>query len=166
MHDCMKYLTENKYMMDIVDVVVMACVNALGVNLYTLSHTGSDTLMVTYTTRIPTNKNIFLKYNRHGGEVHGADHYSAIADKLDTCTKINSKPKQTQSESQTENNPHPIQSSIDQDSNISIGSGIDKEVDETNNPLDASDDADTYSMSMDPKLIARKLKNHLQLRKT
>ena len=143
-HDCMKYLTENKYMMDIVDVVVMACTNALGVNLYILSHTGSDALMVTYTTHIPTNKNIFLKYNRHGGEVHGTDHYSAIADKLDICTSISSKPKQSQSESQTETNPHPIQSSIDQDSNTSVGSRIDKEVDKKNNPLDASDDADTY----------------------
>ena len=67
-------MTENKYMMDIVDVVVMACANALEINLYILSHTGSDALMMTYTTCIPTNKNIFLKYNRHGGEVHGTDH--------------------------------------------------------------------------------------------
>ena len=143
-HDCMKYLTENKYMMDIVDVVVMACANALGINLYILSRTGSDALMVTYTTRIPTNKNIFLKYNRHGGEVHGGDDYTTIADKLDICMNISSKPKQSQSESQTETNPCPIQSSTDQDLNISVGSGIDKEVDETNNPLDASDDTDTY----------------------
>ena len=76
--------------------------------------------------------------------MHGTDHYSAIADKLDICTNISSKPKQSQSESQTETNSHPIQSSIDQDSNISVGSRIDKEVDKTNNPLDASDDADTY----------------------
>ena len=69
--DYIKCLTENKYTMDIVDVVVMACANALGVNMYILSRTGSDALMVTYTTHIPTNKNIFLKYNRLGGEVHG-----------------------------------------------------------------------------------------------
>ena len=72
-HDCIKYLTENKYMMDIVDVVVMAGANTLGVNMYILSRTASDALMVTYTTHIPTNKNMFLKYNRLGREVHGID---------------------------------------------------------------------------------------------
>ena len=35
-HDCIKYLTENKYMIDIVDVVVMACANAIGVNMYNI----------------------------------------------------------------------------------------------------------------------------------
>ena len=38
--------------------------------------------MVAYTTRNATNRNLFLKYNRHGGNVHGADHYSPIVDKV------------------------------------------------------------------------------------
>ena len=38
--DSLKYLNENQYTLDVVDVVVMACGNALKSNLYILSRSG------------------------------------------------------------------------------------------------------------------------------
>ena len=78
--DSIKYLKETKYTLDIVDVVVGACANALKVNLYIFQRENDNcSLILTYCC-IPSNRDIFLKYHRAGGSHHGLDHYSAIAD--------------------------------------------------------------------------------------
>ena len=146
-HDSLRYLNENQYTIDVVDVVVMACANALKSNLYILSRSGADALMVAYTNRNTTNRNIFLKYNRHGGNVHGADHYGAIVDKLDACANIShneNKSKSTKSQTNTNNDTLPSQSSVDEQSNISIDPVIDRDTDQTINTFDDSNDLDVY----------------------
>ena len=145
--DSLRYLNENQYTIDVVDVVVMACANALKSNLYILSRSGADALMVAYTNRNTTNRNIFLKYNRHGGNVHGADHYGAIVDKLDACANIShneNKSKSTKSQTNTNNDTLPSQSSVDEQSNISIDPVIDRDTDQTINTFDDSNDLDVY----------------------
>ena len=144
--DSLKYLNENQYTLDVVDVVVMACGNALKSNLYILSRSGGDALMVAYTTRNATNRNLFLKYNRHGGNVHGADHYSPIVDKVDACDNISVNLNEYQSKSQTNTNNEtvPSESSFDEQSNSVIDPVIDRDTDQTINTFDDSNDTDVY----------------------
>ena len=148
--DSLRYLNENQYTFDVVDVVVMACANALKSNLYILSRSGADALMVAYTTRNATNRNVFLKYNRHGGNVHGADHYSPIVDKMDACDNISVNVNENQSKSQTNTNNEtvPIQSSVDEESNSVIDPVIDRDTDQTINTFDDSND-DVYDVYFD-----------------
>ena len=145
-HDSLKYLNENQYTLDVVDVVVMACGNALKSNLYILSCSGGDALMVAYTTHNATNRNLFLKYNRHGGNVHGADHYSPIVDKVDACDNISVNLNEYQSKSQTNTNNEtvPSESSFDEQSNSVIDPVIDRDTDQTINTFDDSNDTDVY----------------------
>ena len=78
--DSIKYLKETKYTLDIVDVVVGACANALKVNLYIFQRENDNCSLIPTYCCIPSNCDIFLKYDRAGGSHHGLDHYSAIAD--------------------------------------------------------------------------------------
>ena len=144
--DSLKYLNENQYTLVVVDIVVMACGNALKSNLYILSRSGGDALMVTYTTRNATNRNLFLKYNRHGGNVHGADHYSPIVDKVEACDNISVNLNEYQSKSQTNTNNEtvPSESSFDEQSNSVIDPVIDRDTDQTINTFDDSNDTDVY----------------------
>ena len=85
--DTLKYLNHCIYTMDIVNVVVQACANALKINLYIYEWTGSRSILIPTYCKLPSNRNIFLLYNRQGGSVHGGDHYSAIV-------KDNTSPKE------------------------------------------------------------------------
>ena len=76
--DTLKYLNHRMYTMDIVDVVVQACANALKINLYIYERTGSRSILIPTYCKLPLNRNIFLLYNWLGGSVHGGNHYSAI----------------------------------------------------------------------------------------
>ena len=78
--DMLKYLNDQIYTIDIVDVAVQACANALKVNLYIYEWTGPKVILITTYSKIALNRNIFLLYNRLGGSVHGGDHYSAIVE--------------------------------------------------------------------------------------
>ena len=69
--DTLKYLNHHIYTMDIVDVVVQACANALKINLYIYEQTGSRSILIPTYCKLPSNRNIFLLYNRQGGSVHG-----------------------------------------------------------------------------------------------
>ena len=58
-----------KYTLDIVDVVVGVCANALKVNLYIFQRENDNcSLILTYCC-IPSNRDIFLKYDRAGGQL-------------------------------------------------------------------------------------------------
>ena len=76
----MKYLKEMKYTLDIVDVVVGACANALPFNLYIFQRENDNCSLIPTYWCIPSNRDIFLKYHGAGGSHHGLDHYSSIAD--------------------------------------------------------------------------------------
>ena len=78
--DMLKYLNDKIYTIDIVDVAVQACANALKVNLYIYERTGPKVILIPTYSKIASNRNIFLLYNRLGGSVHGGDHYSAIVE--------------------------------------------------------------------------------------
>ena len=78
--DMLKYLNDRIYTIDIVDVAVQACANALKVNLYIYEQTGPKVILIPTYSKIASNRNIFLLYNRLGGSVHGGDHYSAIVE--------------------------------------------------------------------------------------
>ena len=67
--DTLKYLNHCMYTMDIVDVV-QACANALKINLYIYEWTGSRSILIPTYCKLPSNRNIFLLYNRQGGSVH------------------------------------------------------------------------------------------------
>ena len=69
--DTLKYLNHCIYTMDIVDVVVQACANALKINLYIYEWTGSRSILIPTYCKLPLNRNIFLLYNRQGGSVRG-----------------------------------------------------------------------------------------------
>ena len=78
--DMLKYLNDWIYTIYIVDVAVQACANALEVNLYIYEWTGPKVILIPTYSKIASNRNIFLLYNRLGGSVHGGDHYSAIVE--------------------------------------------------------------------------------------
>ena len=99
--DSIKYLKETKYTLDIVDVVVGACANALKVNLYIFQRENDNCSLIPTYCCIPSNRDIFLKYDRAGGLHHGLDHYSAIADCPVTDTITNT--PQTNSNEAKEN---------------------------------------------------------------
>ena len=84
----LKYLNERIYTIDIVDVAVQACANALKVNLYIYERTGPKVILIPTYSKIALNRNIFLLYNRLGGSVHGGDHYSAIVEPEASPQKI------------------------------------------------------------------------------
>ena len=97
--DIFSYTNRNQFTLDVVDVVVNACANSLGINMYIFSRNGSEALLLPTFSRkqVPKNKSIFLKYDRFGGNIHSGDHYSPIVDcKLDqpncanTCIVTNS----------------------------------------------------------------------------
>ena len=67
----LKYLNDQIYTIDIVDVAVQACANALKVNLYIYERTGPKVILIPTYSKIASNRNIFLLYNRLGGSVHG-----------------------------------------------------------------------------------------------
>ena len=67
----LKYLNDQIYTIDIVDVAVQACANALKVNLYIYKPTGTKVILIPTYSKIASNRNIFLLYNRLGGSVHG-----------------------------------------------------------------------------------------------
>ena len=69
--DTLKYLNHRMYTMDIVDLVVQACANALKINLYICEWTGSRSILTPTYCKLPSNRNIFLLYNQQGGSVHG-----------------------------------------------------------------------------------------------
>ena len=69
--DTLKYLNHCMYTMDIVNVVVQACANALKINLYIYEQTGSRSILIPTYCKLPSNRNIFLLYNQQGGSVHG-----------------------------------------------------------------------------------------------
>ena len=84
--DIFSYTNRNQFTLDVVDVVVNACANSLGINMYIFSRNGRDVLLLPTFSRkqVPKNKSIFLKYDRFGGNIHSGDHYSPIVDrKLD-----------------------------------------------------------------------------------
>ena len=58
--DTLKYLNHRMYTMDIVDVVVQACANALKINLYIYEWTGSRSILIPTYCTLPSNRNIFL----------------------------------------------------------------------------------------------------------
>ena len=69
--DMLKYLNDRIYTIAIVDVAVQACANALKVNLYIYEWTGPKVILIPTYSKIASNRNIFLLYNRLGGYVHG-----------------------------------------------------------------------------------------------
>ena len=69
--DMLKYLNDRIYTINIVDVAVQACANALKVNLYIYERTGPKVILIPTYSKIASNRNIFLLYNRLGGSVHG-----------------------------------------------------------------------------------------------
>ena len=69
--DMLKYLNDCIYTIDIVDVAVQACANALKVNLYIYKQTGPKVILIPMYSKIASNRNIFLLYNRLGGSLHG-----------------------------------------------------------------------------------------------
>ena len=76
----LKYLNDRIYTINIVDVAVQACANALKVSLYIYEWTGPKVILIPTYSKIASNRNIFLLYIRLGGSVHGGDHYSAIVE--------------------------------------------------------------------------------------
>ena len=78
--DMLKYLNDRIYTIDIIDVAVQACANALKVNLYIYKWTGPKVILIPTYSKIASNRNIFLLYNQLGGSVHGGNHYSAIVE--------------------------------------------------------------------------------------
>ena len=78
--DMLKYLNDRIYTIDIVDVAVQACANALKVNLYIYERTGPKAILIPTYSKIASNRNIFLLYNRLGGSVHGGDHNYVIVE--------------------------------------------------------------------------------------
>ena len=69
--DMLKYLNDRIYTIDIVDVAVQASANALKVNLYIYEQTEPKVILIPTYSKIASNRNIFLLYNRLGGSVHG-----------------------------------------------------------------------------------------------
>ena len=69
--DTMTYLNTNKFTIDVVDIVIMACVNAVKVNLIIYSQSREQALLIRNMGRISTNDNIYWKYDHHGGNIHG-----------------------------------------------------------------------------------------------
>ena len=79
--DTLKYLNNWMYTIDVVDIVIQACANALKINLYIYEHTGSRSILIPTYSKCPSNRNIFLLYNHLGESSHGGgDHYSAIVE--------------------------------------------------------------------------------------
>ena len=78
--DTLKYLNNRMYTIDVVDIVVQACANALKLNINIYERTGSRSILLPTYSKFPSNRNIFLLYNRQGGSSHGGDHYSAIVE--------------------------------------------------------------------------------------
>ena len=78
--DTLKYLHSRMYTINVVDIVVQACANALKLNLYIYERTGSRSILLPTYSKCPSNRNIFLLYDCHGGSSHGGDHYSAIVE--------------------------------------------------------------------------------------
>ena len=74
--DTLKYLNGRMYTIDVVDIVVQACANALKVNLNIYEHTGSRSILLPTYSKFPSNRNIFLLYNRLGGSSHGGPLFS------------------------------------------------------------------------------------------
>ena len=48
--------------------------------MYIYERTGPKVILIPTYSKIASNRNIFLLYNRLGGSVHGGDHYSAIVE--------------------------------------------------------------------------------------
>ena len=69
--DTLKYLHSRMYTINVVDIVVQACANALKLNLYIYECTGSRSILLPTYSKCPSNRNIFLLYDRHGGSSHG-----------------------------------------------------------------------------------------------
>ena len=69
--DMLKYLNDRIYTIDIVDVAGHACANGLKVILYIYEWTGPKVILIPTYSKIASNRNIFLLYNRSGGSVHG-----------------------------------------------------------------------------------------------
>ena len=67
--DSIKYLKETKYTLDIVDVVVGACANALKVSLYIFQRENDNCSLIPTYCCIPSNRDIFLKYDRPGDHI-------------------------------------------------------------------------------------------------
>ena len=139
--DIFSYTNRNQFTLDVVDVVVNACANSLGINMYIFSRNGRDVLLLPTFSRkqVPKNKAIFLKYDRFGGNIHSGSHYSPIVDH-----KLNPQPNGTNTNTIT-NSP-----SVDLSrSHTNLGKSTDKQLplstehqDESNginsNPFDSS----------------------------
>ena len=78
--DTLKYLNNRMYTIDVVDIVVQACANALKVNIYIYECTGPRTILLPMYSKCHSNRNIFLLYDRQGGSSHWGDHYSAVVE--------------------------------------------------------------------------------------
>ena len=86
--DTLAYMNLNKFILDVVDVVVNACANSLDINMYIFSRNGDDALLLPTLSRnhVPKNQCIFLKCDWFGGDIHVGDHYSPIVHQPFPCT--------------------------------------------------------------------------------
>lgn len=76
------YLDNKQYTIDIVDVIIPACAEALKVNIFIFQKDGEATAVIRNMCTTVSLMHVFLKYHRSGGSNHTADHYSSIADIL------------------------------------------------------------------------------------
>ena len=83
-----EYLERGRFTDSIVDVIVPASAAALRVNLYIYTREGQNILFLP--TLCPgSSLDVYLKYDRMGGQYHGADHYTPLVLKKSPPTTVN-----------------------------------------------------------------------------
>ena len=113
--DTLSYLKYRKFTIDVVDVVVQACANALKVNLHILTRGDKDMCQVICANScIKSNRDIVLKYDRFGGIYHSSDHYSAVVKQRPQL------PNTYPTTNTNLNNPPPSTNTCDKNSTIDL----------------------------------------------
>ena len=138
-----QYLKERTYTHDVVDVVTVAVINALKFNLNIYQRNGNSVQYVQKPCLFPSDRYIFLKYDRQGGAFHAFDHYAAVVNK-----KIRNKDEDT-------NNTSPPKTNIDPKISTKQARDIVQEVYESDGyESDGYDYFDTDSIASDSKSMA------------
>ena len=142
-----QYLKERAYTHDVVDVVMVAVINALKFNLNIYQRNGNSVQYVQKPCLFPSDRYIFLKYDRQGGAFHAVDHYAAVVNK-----KIRIKDEDTTNSSPPKTNIDPKISPKEQ-VNTKQAREIVQEVYESDG-YESSDYCDTDSIASDSKSMA------------
>ena len=73
-----EYLKYRTFTANVVDLVIPCAADALGVNFYIYTRNGVNINLLPYMCKAGSEIDIYLKYDRHGGNKHGADHYNPV----------------------------------------------------------------------------------------